>query len=212
MAPKGTFFHVPEGWLGYLSSNIPSSSRTPLLFSHDWPYACSSVRIETRSIPLNRIIFLTPQFAVTGALRPQDFATVAAKGFRSVLSNLPDGESSQHPSSAEEARLAVGANLGFRHVPATKSEVLSDRVVEGVNYALAELEGPVLGHCASGLRSAIAWAAAAARSQPAECVVATLKDAGFDLSAIRDELEDQNGRAHPLPVPAALDCHCEGRN
>ena len=161
---------------------------------------------------MNRIVFLTPQFAVTGALRAEDFATVAAQGFRSVLSNLPDGESSQHPSSAEEARMAAGAKLGFRHVSATKSEVLSDRVIEGVNHALTELEVPVLAHCASGLRSAIAWAAAAARSQPAECVIAKLKDAGFDLAAIRDELEDQNGRAHPLPVPAALDCHCDGRS
>jgi uncharacterized protein (TIGR01244 family) len=164
------------------------------------------------SAPVNRIVFLSPQFAVTGALRPEDFTTVAAQGFRSVLSNLPDGESSQYPSSTEEARLAASAKLGFRHVSATKSEVLSDRVVEGVNRALTELEGPVLAHCASGLRSAIAWAAAAARSQPAECVIAALKDAGFELAAIQDELQDQSGRAHPLPVPAALDCHCDARS
>ena len=160
---------------------------------------------------MNRIIFLTPRFAVTGALLPQDFAEVAGQGFRSILSNLPDGESSQHPTSAEEARLAAGANLGFRHVPATKSEVLSDRVVAAVGQALDALEAPILAHCASGQRSAIAWAAAAARSQPAECVIATLRDAGFDLSALRDELADQSGRAHTQPIPAALDCACDGR-
>jgi sulfide:quinone oxidoreductase len=158
---------------------------------------------------VNKITNLTPHFAVTGALQPADFPGIAALGFKSILSNLPDGESSRYPSAPEEAELAKGAGLGFRHVPAIKSEVLSDRVVDGVGRALAELEGPVLAHCASGLRSAIAWAGAAARTQPADCVIAALKNAGYDLAALRDELEDQRGRAHPAAMPAALDCRCE---
>jgi uncharacterized protein (TIGR01244 family) len=158
---------------------------------------------------MQRIVFLTPHFAVTGALSRDDFASVAAQGFKSVLSNLPDGESRQHPTAAEAAGLAGQAGLGFRHVPATKSEVFSEPVVEGVSRALAELPGPVLAHCASGLRSAIAWAAAAARGQPADCVLAALGGAGFQLAALRDELEDQHGRPHAAPIPAALDCRCD---
>jgi uncharacterized protein (TIGR01244 family) len=161
------------------------------------------------SSQVNRITFLTPQFAVTGALRRSDFSEIAAQGFRSVLSNLPDGEVQQYPSALQEADLAALANLGFRHVPATKGEVFSDRVVDGMIEALTELEGPVLAHCASGMRSAIAWAAAAARSQPADCVIKALKSGGFDLEAIRDELEDQAGRALSAGIPAALNCRCE---
>ena len=157
---------------------------------------------------MNKITYLTPYFAVTGALQPDEFAEVAALGFKSVLSNLPDGELSKYPSAAEEAELAKAAGLGFRHVPAIKSEVFSDRVVDGVGQALSELEGPVLAHCASGLRSAIAWAAAAARSQPADCVIAALKAAGFDLAAIRDELEEQRREGRAATLPPALDCRC----
>jgi sulfide:quinone oxidoreductase len=160
---------------------------------------------------VNRIVYLTPHFAVTGALQPADFGGVAAQGSRSILSNLPDGESSKYPSSSEEARLAAAAHLGFRHVPATKVDVFSDRVVDSVAEALSELEGPVLAHCASGMRSAIAWASAAARSQPAACVIATLKAAGFDFGAIAGELEEQSSRSHAGPIPAALDCHCDGK-
>ena len=112
-------------------------------------------------------------------------------------------------SASEEAELASSAGLAFRHVPAIKSEVFSDRVVDAVGQALTQLESPVLAHCASGVRSAVAWAAAAARSQPADCVLAALKSAGYDLAVLRDELEDQRGRAHPASTPAALDCHCE---
>jgi sulfide:quinone oxidoreductase len=155
---------------------------------------------------MRQVVFLNPHFAVTGALARGDLADAVAQGFRSVVSNLPDGELSQYPSSAEEAQLAAAAGLGFRHVPVIKSEVFGDPVVEGLDRALQELEGPVLAHCASGIRSAVAWAAAAARSQPADCVIAALAKAGFNLEALRDELDDQRGRAHTTPVPAALDC------
>lgn len=158
---------------------------------------------------MNKIIYLTPHFAVTGFLQPADFQEIADLGFRSVLSNLPDGESTTYLSASEEAELASSADLGFRHVPAIKSEVFSDRVVDAVGQALTQLESPVLAHCASGVRSAVAWAAAAARSQPVDCVLAALKSAGYDLAVLRDELEDQRGRAHAASTPAALDCHCE---
>lgn len=160
---------------------------------------------------MNKITHITPHYAVTGALQPGDVTAAAALGFKSILSNLPDGESSKHPSSAEEAKLAAAAGLGFRHIPAVKHDIFSDRVVEGTAEALQQLEGPVLAHCASGVRSATAWAAAAARSQPADCVVAVLKSAGFDLSALRDELEGQHGRTHPPRIPVPLDCRCEER-
>jgi uncharacterized protein (TIGR01244 family) len=153
---------------------------------------------------VNKVVYLTPGFAVTGALQPSDVREAAALGFRSVLSNLPDGESRAYPAAAEEARLAAEAGLGFRHVPVVKSEAFSDAVVEQVTRALAELEGPVLAHCASGLRSAIVWAAAASRSQPADTVLVALQAAGFNLGALREELEEQRGRPHPEFTPPAL--------
>lgn len=169
------------------------------ILAYPWP-SCAA---------MNKITHITPHFAVTDALQPGDFAAAAALGFKAIVSNLPDGESSRHPSSADEAKLAADAGLGFRHIPATKVEVFGDRVVDGTIRAMSELEGPILAHCASGLRSALAWAAAAARSQPADCVIAALKTAGFDLAVIREELEQQRGRPHAPTISAALDCRCE---
>lgn len=154
---------------------------------------------------MQKITYITPGFAVTGALQPGDVAGAAALGFKSILSNLPDGESSVHPSSTKEAALAREAGLGFRHVPTTKFEVFGDRVVQGVGAAAIELEGPILAHCASGLRSALAWAAAAARVQPAAQVLAALRKAGFQMDAMRDELEALRDPAREAAVPPALD-------
>ena len=78
---------------------------------------------------MNETRAITPLFAVTGALQPADFAEIAAAGFKSVLSNLPDGESRAHPTSEEEAELAARAGLAFRHVPTTKADLFTDRAI-----------------------------------------------------------------------------------
>lgn len=155
-----------------------------------------------------RITFVTPQFAVAGALGPDDFAAVAAQGFKAVISNLPDGESPGHLAAAEAARLAAEAGLAFRHIPTTRIEVFSERVLGDMGRALAELNGPILAHCASGGRSALAWAAAAARYQSVDCVLATLSAAGFAFDPMREELEEHRVASLTGAIPRALDCNC----
>jgi sulfide:quinone oxidoreductase len=129
-------------------------------------------------------------------------------GFRSVISNLPDGESQNHPASHEAAALARQAGLEYRHLPVVKFDIFTERFVQGFDGALRELPAPVLAHCASGLRSAIAWATVAVRSQSADCVLAKLKAAGLDLEMIRDELKAASAYASAAPIPAALDAGC----
>lgn len=152
-------------------------------------------------------IFITPQFAVTDAMASEDFATAAAMGFRSILSNRPDGEADGQMNARQESVAAWRAALKFRHVPAPKLDLFTDRVVEAMGDAVASLDGPILAHCASGLRSAIAWAAASARTQNVDCVLAALRQAGFDLEFLRDDLEAQADRARWIGTRApALDC------
>jgi sulfide:quinone oxidoreductase len=159
---------------------------------------------------MNKVTRISSHFAVTGALKLADFDEIAAAGFKSVVSNLPDGESAAHPTSLQEADAAARAGLGFRHVPTIKAELFTPRVVDGIEAALRALPAPVLAHCASGLRSAVAWSAAAARLQPADEVLKALKAAGFDLEPVRSELEDLRDMSRVGPIPIALDArHAE---
>ncbi len=152
-------------------------------------------------------IFIIPHFAVTAALAPGDFAAAAAMGFRSVLSNRPDHEAADQLSARDESVLAWRAGLKFRHVPAGKLDLFTDDVVEAMGDAVASLEGPILAHCASGIRSAIAWAATSARGGDVDCILAALDKAGFDLDFLRDDLEAQSDRARWVGLRApALDC------
>ena len=157
---------------------------------------------------MQNVRFITPNFAVTGALGAEDFAEIRAMGFRAVVSNLPDGESPAYLTATQEAALAEAAGLAFRHIPTTKFDLFTERVAGVMQATLSEFPAPVLAHCASGMRSAAAWAGAAARFQPAECVLDALQRAGFNLAALHDELQEQEHASQTGPIPPALDAEC----
>jgi len=156
---------------------------------------------------LKPVIRITADFAVTGALEPADFKAAADMGFKAVISNLPDGESPRHPQSAEAERLAAEAGLAYVYIPIMKFELLSERVQHETIAALARLEGPVLAHCFSGMRSAMAWGVGAARFQDADAVVNALARSGFNAQPLKDELaalktEDASAAPVLLRVPS----------
>ena len=91
-------------------------------------------------------------------------------------------------------------------MPTTKHEIFEDRVVEQMSDALMDLDGPVLLHCKSGQRSAILWAAAVARSEPIDCVMATPAAAGYDFEALREDIAAQAGRKRTLGHVGTVDC------
>lgn len=158
---------------------------------------------------MDTIVYITPGFAVTSALAPADFAKAAELGFKAIISNRPDGEAAGQLTAREEAGHAWRAGLRFAHVPSSKLDLFTDAVVEGMADAVRRLDGPILAHCQSGLRSAIIWAAASARGQPVDCVIDTLTAAGFDLAFLRDDLDQQADRARWIGAAApALDCGC----
>lgn len=155
---------------------------------------------------MKTITYITPNFAVSDMPGAEDFAEVAALGFKSVISNRPDHEEDGQMTGRMEAVLAWREGLRFQHIPAAKHEVFTDAVVEPMADALNRLEGPILAHCKTGIRSVILWAAASARSQPVDCVLAALRNAGFDLDHLRDDLEAQADRKRWLGASRALDC------
>lgn len=138
---------------------------------------------------------ITPGFAVAGALAPGDFARLAAAGVKTVINFRPDGEVPGQMTASEGAGHAKAHALAYVHIPAAKFDVFTDPVIEAASAALADPDGPVLAHCASGQRALMIWAAARARREPVDRVLGALASAGIDFSFLRDDLEAQAGRA-----------------
>lgn len=143
---------------------------------------------------MNSITYITPDFAITGELSESDFAELAALGFKAVINNRPDGEGpGQQPAQMQE-EFARSNGLAYAHIPATSQTLFSDQVVDAMAEALSKLEGPVLAHCKSGMRSTILWGAASARTRPVAEVLEALGNSPFDVSFLQDELEKQASR------------------
>ena len=140
---------------------------------------------------MEKIVFLTPDFAVTGQLNAEDFTEAARLGFKVIVNNRPDGEEESQLPNHAAAAYAWRSGLSYHYIPAGKLDLFSDPIVDAAEAVLAG-GGPVLAYCKSGMRCAIVWAAASARSLPVDQVLAVLANAGFDFDFLSDDLEEQS--------------------
>lgn len=127
---------------------------------------------------------VTPEFAVAPQVGPEDLKDIAARGFKLVINNRPDGEASDQPPSAEMARAAAVAGLRYLHIPVTGGP--APEQVAAVRRAVEEADGPVFAFCRSGTRSIVTWALGQAQSgvRPRDELVRLGAQAGYDLSGV----------------------------
>lgn len=92
------------------------------------------------------------RFATAGQIRPQDVEALAGQGFVAIVSARPDGEEPGQPAFAEIAREAERHGMKAVHIPITGTP--SPDHVARFKKAMATTDGPVLGYCRSGARSA----------------------------------------------------------
>ncbi|MFZ2102158.1 MAG: TIGR01244 family sulfur transferase [Oricola sp.] len=128
---------------------------------------------------------------VASQLNADDFAVIAARGFRSVVNNRPDGEAEDQIASADAQAEAQAQGLVYRHVPVANYDVTEDEIVNAQARAIAELPGPVLFYCRTGNRSTLLWAQAAVARLGLDQVDAIATRAGYDLDVLREILDER---------------------
>ena len=154
----------------------------------------SSVPVSSASSaePMNKIVHITPHFAVTGALRAGRLRGGRRAGLQ-VHRLQPAGRRVAGPPDEPRRRreLAADAGLGFRHIPVTKADVFSERVVGGMRDGAARARRP--GARALRLRPALGDRLGRSRgARPARrSVLAEARRRRLQPGALRDELEDQ---------------------
>lgn len=120
---------------------------------------------------------------VAGQIAPEDVATAAAQGVRTIINNRPDGEQPGQPSSTAIEAAATAAGLGYAHIPVDHSGFSMEQI-EAMTAALAQ-PGPALAFCRSGTRSTFLWALARglAGDEPA-AIAAKAANAGYDVAPL----------------------------
>ena len=142
-----------------------------------------------------RIAQLEPDLFVAWQLVESDFAELAARGFRSVVNNRPDGESPDQLPSAQAEAAARRHGLHFRSHPVDGLTVTDEDVVDAFARSMSELPRPILYYCRSGTRCAMVWAQATAGQLGVDKVLEATARAGYDLEDLREDLVDLVQRA-----------------
>jgi sulfide:quinone oxidoreductase len=155
-----------------------------------------------RIVPLEAGIFVAPQ------LVEADFADIAARGFRSIVNNRPDGEAPDQLPSARVQAISYRHGLIFRAQPVANCSVTEDDVVSAFEQLMHDLPRPILFYCRSGTRCAILWAQAAAVRLGVDRVLSIADEAGFDLEILRDTLNERSSASFDVPAQQEKDMHC----
>ena len=130
---------------------------------------------------------VTADFSAFGQVQPDDLQCAVDQGFKSLIINRPDGEDPGQPTAAETTQAAEALGLQVRFIPLISGQLTMEHI-EQTKAALAEMPGPILAHCRSGMRSTTLWALASKGELSADEIISAAANAGYDLSGLRPNL------------------------
>lgn len=131
---------------------------------------------------------LTPNVSVAPQMAVEEFTELAAEGYRSVISNRPDGESEDQPEWAQVFAAARNNGMEARHIPVVVNAI-GDDDIERFRQALEEMPKPILAFCRTGTRAALLWALANDGALTTDERIRIAGGAGYDLKPFRERLD-----------------------
>lgn len=131
---------------------------------------------------------ITPSYAVSPQIHPDDCQAIADAGFTTLICNRPDAEIPSDLSADVMEAAATAAGLAFVRLPVTHQTLTAD-IVAAQRNALDDAAGPVLAYCASGTRSSIVWSLGQAGDMASDDIIAATGKVGYDLRGLHPQLE-----------------------
>lgn len=127
-----------------------------------------------------KIAALTERFSISGQVSADQLADLKARGYTTIISLRPDGETPDQPSAAQMRDAARSHGMAFAFVPVAPGAI-PDSAVAALTEAVAADPGKVLLYCRSGSRAARTWSLVEA-SRPggadADVILAAVKASG----------------------------------
>lgn len=136
---------------------------------------------------------LDDHFFVHGQIDQKVIDAAKQANFNAIVNNRPDME--RPPLSSKDARLYTEkAGMEYHYLPMGIG-FDSAAALEGLIAIVTKTDGKILAHCKSGMRSASLWAMAMAklRKYSVAQILSQAEKAGFDLSAICQQLHHLRG-------------------
>ena len=131
---------------------------------------------------------LSPYYSVAPQISTADISAIVNAGFKAIICNRPDYENSEDLHIVVIKAAALEAGLEFTENVFDGSSFGSDKIAIQ-NDLMLKLPNPVLAYCTSGARSAVVWAYSNAGIIEVDKILATIREAGYQLDHLRDQLE-----------------------
>ncbi len=128
---------------------------------------------------------LSPDYAVSPQIDPEDMGAIKAAGYKTIIDNRPDSEIPPSHQTDPMREAAEAAGLRFVANPIIGGALTMENVTA---QAEAMPDGPVLAYCASGNRSSIVWGLAQAGRMDTDAIIDAGARAGYQLEPIREQI------------------------
>ena len=153
-----------------------------------------------------RILKLDSTLTASAQVEREDLQTLKAQGVSLLVCNRPDGEADDQTAFTELAAQAKELGIDTLSIPFKPGQQTPEQVTEFTKLlAKAELhDQKVHAFCRTGNRSTCLWSAAkVSQGADAESILATAKEAGFDVSeAIKPYLGEKMKSAETTEASA----------
>ena len=126
---------------------------------------------------------ITDELSVAPQILAAEVPAIAAAGFRAVICNRPDGETSDQPCCSDIEAAVKAHGLVWRSQP-VRSGAVTFADAQEFGVLLAELPKPVLAYCRSGTRCATLWCLSQAGKRPLPDILGRTQEAGYDMTAV----------------------------
>ncbi|TDQ61605.1 uncharacterized protein (TIGR01244 family) [Maritalea mobilis] len=129
---------------------------------------------------------INEKVSVSPQISPNDLPALKEAGFTTIINNRPDGEAPDQPAGALIEEEAKKLGLTYIAIPMGRDGVSPD-MIEATRNAMAG-DGKVFAYCRSGTRSTTLWALSQAGEMPADDIIKSAANAGYDVSHLAQYL------------------------
>lgn len=142
---------------------------------------------------------VTAKYHISGHITFNKVQSIADRGFRKIICNLPDGEIPDVDDSARILEAAEHFGLDYVYMPIVMTKITPQIVLQHTKEVI-ETNGAVLAYCATGRRSLAMWALEFSDKYSIDHILSIADSVGFDLASMRQKLET----FQPLPSGVRL--------
>lgn len=139
-----------------------------------------------------KLAILSPNLSALPQPAVEAIGDLADRGYRSIISNRPDGEAPDQPTWTDLKAAALARGMEAVHIPVVASQI-DEADIRAFHDALERLPKPIAAFCRTGTRSTLLWALTNEASLTVDERMKIAAKEGYDLEPFRGLLEGAIG-------------------